>query len=74
MINKFRRAKAILKKYNQEHLLLFYKELTKEQRDILIDQILTMDFSEIIGLYEHSKKTINDKDTAIIISLRKKSY
>lgn len=69
MINKLRRAKAILKKYNQEHLLRFYKELTKEQRKILIDQILNIDFGEIIGLYEHSKKTINDKDTAIISPL-----
>ena len=56
MDNKLTEAKLILKKYNQEHLLNFYDELSEEQKEILINQILTIDFEEIITLYHNSKK------------------
>ena len=44
----------ILKKYNQEHLLNFYDSLTDEEKDILIRQILSIDFDEIFSLYDKS--------------------
>ena len=32
MNDKLKKAKEILKKYNQEHLLFFYDELPKEEK------------------------------------------
>lgn len=49
-------AKKILKKYNQEHLLDFYKELSKEEKKSLLNQILNIDFEKILSLYDNSMK------------------
>lgn len=57
MDDKLKKAKEILIKYNQEHLLHFYDELSKEEQNILINQILNIDFEKIISLYNNSKKT-----------------
>lgn len=51
MDDKLTKAKEILKKYNQEHLLYFYDELSKEEREILLNQILRINFNKIITLY-----------------------
>ena len=40
MENELCKAKEILKKYNQEHLLNFYDELTEDEKKILISQII----------------------------------
>lgn len=48
------KAKSILKKYNQEHLLFFYDELNESQKKLLLEQILSINFEEIVSLYEHS--------------------
>lgn len=59
MDDKLKKAKEILIKYNQEHLLHFYDELSEEEKNILINQILNIDFEKIINLYNNSKKTEN---------------
>lgn len=56
MLKKYERAKGILTKYGQEHLLNFYDELNKEQKELLLDQICHIDFKQILNLYEASKK------------------
>lgn len=56
MNDKLNIVKDILKKYNQEHLLLFYSDLTEEQKVNLINQILNIDFEEILNLYEEFSK------------------
>lgn len=56
MDDKIKIAKEILKKYNQEHLLYFYDKLSEEEKSILINQILNIDFEKIINLYINSKK------------------
>ena len=43
-----------LKKYNQEHLLMFYDELDDSQKQKLLNQILSIDFNEILTLYKNS--------------------
>lgn len=63
---KLENAKKILKKYNQEHLLNFYDDISEEEKNILINQILNIDFDKIINLYINSKK--NDKLYNINIS------
>lgn len=66
MEDKLKTAKEILKKYNQEHLLNFYNEISEKEQNILINQILNIDFEKIINLYIKSK--INDDISNIDIS------
>ena len=54
-MDNFLKAKEILKEYNQEHLLSFYDELDDEQKEFLVNQILRIDFKQILDLYEASK-------------------
>ena len=44
MDDKLSLVKETLKKYNQEHLIRFYPELTEEQKTILLNQILKGNF------------------------------
>ena len=55
MEDRLNEVKKILKKYNQEHLIQFYPELTDEQKTSLLNQIVKIDFEEILNLYESSK-------------------
>ena len=59
MENKLNIAKEILGKYNQLHLLQFYSELTDEQKSNLLNQILKINFEEVLSLYETSKKNVS---------------
>lgn len=59
MENKLKIAKEIVKKYNQEHLLYFYNELSQEEQNKLIEQILKIDFEKILTLYINSLKPDN---------------
>ena len=64
MSEKLEITKQILKKYHQEHLLNFYKELSKEQQESLLNQLLAIDFKTMQELYESTKKPMavsNDK-------------
>ena len=51
---KLRLAKQILAKHNQEHLLSFYDEIDDEQKEILLNQILSINFEQINSLYKNS--------------------
>lgn len=62
MDDKLSIVKEILKNYNQEHLLYFYDELSEKEKNILINQILNIDFKKIINLYVNSKKNIKSLD------------
>ena len=55
MINNYEKAKDVLKKYNQEHLLNFYDELNDEEKNLLVTQILNINFEQILNLYASSK-------------------
>ena len=46
----------ILKKYNQEHLLNFYDELTEPEKETLLSQLHNIDFDKINKLYIRSTK------------------
>lgn len=53
-MNELLNAKKILEKYNQEHLLYFYDSLPELQKILLINQILNIDFENILSLYNKS--------------------
>ncbi|MGN1298215.1 MAG: UTP--glucose-1-phosphate uridylyltransferase [Clostridia bacterium] len=59
MSDKLTKAKEILKKYHQEHLLYFYDEISENQKEVLLDQIIKINFDEILNLYENSKQNTN---------------
>lgn len=52
--NDLGKSKDILKKYHQEHLLDFYDEISDEQKNSLVNQILSINFDEIFSLYDNS--------------------
>lgn len=56
MSDKLTKVKEILKKYHQEHLLYFYHEISENQKEVLLDQIIKIDFDEVLNLYENSKQ------------------
>lgn len=58
MDEKLSTVKQILIKYHQEHLLRFYSELTEEQKVGLLNQILKINFEEILSLYTKSKSEV----------------
>ena len=65
MDNQYLKAKEIIKKYNQEHLLEFYNNLSEEKKEKIVNQIVNIDFEQINKLYQNTKKTV-EKDEAKI--------
>ena len=64
MEENYKIALECLKKYDQEHILNNYENLSEENKQKLINQILTIDFNQIKELYESTKKEVsfaNDK-------------
>lgn len=64
MEDKYNEAKKILDKYNQAHLLSQYEKLDNEKKEILLNQIININFEQIKTLYEQTKKEVkfgNDK-------------
>ena len=48
----------ILKKYNQEHIIKFLEKADEEKKLELIKQIKSINFEQIIELYNNTKKQI----------------
>lgn len=65
MNENYEKAKEILKKYNQEHLLMCYDKMIEKEREELLKQILNIDFEQILDLYENTKKEITFTDHKI---------
>lgn len=57
MNNEYNKAKEILKRYNQNHVIPFLKSLDGNINDNLVEQVLTIDFEELKELYN---KTFED--------------
>ncbi len=74
MENKLMEVKELLKKYKQEQLLVCYDKMNKEEQEQLLNQILHIDFEQIMQLYEKTKQPINiEKSTVEPISYVDKS-
>ncbi len=50
--NKLNQARTLTSRHGQEHLLRFVNELSTDDRDILIDQILSVDFERLASLHK----------------------
>lgn len=83
MEERYIKAKEIVKKYNQEHLLSQYNKLDNENKEKLLNQILNINFEQINKLYNQTKEEIKlgedkiepikyiDKET---LSIEEKNY
>ncbi|MDD3304312.1 MAG: UTP--glucose-1-phosphate uridylyltransferase [Clostridia bacterium] len=64
-MNKYRKVVKLLKKYDQEHLLLFYDSLTSDEKNILLDQIIRIDFEKLLLLYHDYQKEVPFSNSVI---------
>ena len=73
MEEKLEAIKNLLNKYNQNHLLNHYDGLSEENKHVLLNQILMLDFPLINTLYEEAlkEKTFEDIDIKPIEFLEK---
>lgn len=68
MYKKLQQAIEITKKYGQQHLVQYYDELSDEEQDNLLDQILSIDFEFISSLYSDLVVNNNAKELKSDIS------
>ncbi len=58
MVEKEQSVREKLAKYGQEHLLLKYDSMSENEKELLLNQILEINFEQILELYENTKKEI----------------
>lgn len=58
MNNKYDKAKKILNKYNQKHVIQFLKLPDETINDTLVDQVLSIDFEELKELYNKTFESL----------------
>ena len=56
MEEKEKKVREILAKFDQEHLLQKYDEMSVERKNQLLDQILRINFEQIQNLYKKTKE------------------
>lgn len=61
MEDLYEKAKEILAKYNQQHLLLFYEKLNTQKQEELLHQILNINFEHLENLYNTINKQTEDE-------------
>ena len=64
-MDRLQNAIDILKEYHQEHIIKLLEKLDEEKRKELIKQIETIDFHQIMELYNSTKKEIEFKESKI---------
>ena len=65
MDERLEEIKKQLKKYNQEHLLMFYDKMDDEEKNALLSKIENIDFELMKNLYKNAKKPANFEDAVI---------
>lgn len=61
----FDQAKEKLHRAGQEHVLAYYEELTKEQKELLLSQIEDTDFGVLASVKDHKGGTVRGKITPL---------
>lgn len=65
MEEKYLKVKEILEKYNQEQLLSSYEKLNANDKEYLLNQILSIDFDLINKLYTNINVEKNEEDQLV---------
>ena len=69
MINNVEKAKEILIKYEQNHIVNFMNNLSEDKKQQLAKQVLTIDFEEMKELYKKTNEVIyNDLEEMLPIT------
>ena len=61
-MDKLQDVIALLKKYNQEHIIEFMNTLDEQEKDKLENQILQIDFHQLLELYDNTKRKVEIKE------------
>ncbi len=64
-MDKLQDVIEILKEYNQEHIIKLLEKLEGKQKEELIKQIQTIDFHQIMELYNNTQKEVEFKESKI---------
>ena len=64
-MDKEQEAIELLKEYNQNHIINLLKKLDEVKKQELIEQINSIDFRQIMELYDNTKKEIEIKENKI---------
>lgn len=64
-MNDIDKAKEILAKYGQNHVIDLFGKISEEQKNELANQVLNIDFAQIMELYENTKRKIEIKSKEI---------
>ena len=65
MKEKLENVKQLLKKHNQEHLLVNYDKFSEEEKEKLLDQILNINFDLMKDLYDKATKPVGFENVTI---------
>lgn len=65
MNDRLTKLKEKLKKYEQEHLLMYYEKMGEDEKKELLNKIEAIDFDLMQNLYKHAKNPI-DLENAVI--------
>lgn len=65
MEEKLKKVKEILSKENQEHLLANFDNLNENQKEVLLDQIMQIDFKQMKNLFESVGKNADNGNAKI---------
>lgn len=65
MEEKYKEAKQLLKKYDQEQLLVCYEKMNQQEKEELLNQIIHINFEQILNLYEKTKHPIDFKQSIV---------
>lgn len=63
MEKDFEKAKQLLRKNNQEHIIQYLEKSKNPEK--LVEQILNMDFEQLSNLYESTKRPIEIEESEI---------
>lgn len=76
MNDKLQKVIKILDTYDQKYLISFYEDLTDLQKDFLLNQILSIDFDKIFGLYDASMvpEVIQENELSPLEYFEKKNF
>ncbi len=64
-IEKSKQAEELLQQHNQAHIIKFMNNLNEKERELLENQILSIDFAQMKELYDSTKKTVEIKENKI---------
>lgn len=66
MDKNYEKALAVVTKYGQEHLLAFYDELSCEDKNSLLQQILNIDFELSLKLYNEAGNSSDISNSGVV--------